>query len=858
MRKDQAKIPGLAFWLLKHILPKEDYVYLNDSFKDMYENMFQTEGRLKAGIWIFGEIVKSLPGFMYAAIYWRMTMFKNYFIMTLRNIRRHKVHSIINIAGLSFGMAVCLLIFLWVQDEFGYDRFHSNKDEIAQVYSELKYSSGDSQIHMGSYYPLAKVLKNECPEVIDAVRYESATGLLLSRGEKRFMNDVVGLADPSFFDIFSFPFVRGNPEAALAENYSVVLTEKMAKKYFGSEDPLGKTLTVNSELDVQVTGVMQDVPTQSSLQFDCIVPYVLAFAPSFKEPEHWGGNPLNTYVLLHKGTDHPQVEQKITAIVEKHMKPDTVKVAFHLHPLTKKHLYSPEGGSLIQSIAIFSAVALFVLLIACINFMNLSTAKAATRVKEVGVRKVVGARKTDLIRQFIGESVMISLITLVVAIVLLAAFLPSFNELLGKQLPLRLLLKPVVALGFLGIALFTGIVSGAYPALYLSAFQPGNILRGLGRAGVRSSLRKILVVVQFSLSIIMIISTVVVFRQLGYVMSTNLGFDRENLAVLRMSQRMQERFEPFRNDLLKNPQVISVTKSMQGPWHIGSTVSAVDWDGKNPDESVSMNWDYVGYDYFATFNMEIIKGRAFSKEYPTDQKEAYIVNEEAVKLMGMDSPVGKRLSVFRNEGKIIGVVKNFHFQPLYHQIKPFVFMLRPDSASFAFVRIRPDNISGTLDSIRNTFTKHEPDFPANLMFFNDVLTRYIYTTEQQTGKISGYFTLVAILISCLGLFGLAAFIAERRTKEIGIRKVVGASVKDVVFMLSRDFTKWVLVSNVIAWPVAYFIMRKFLERYAFRTNIGPEIFVLSGLAAFLIALLTVSYQAIRAARANPADSLRYE
>lgn len=448
MRKDQAKIPGLAFWLLKHVLPREDYVYLNGNFEDIYENMLQAEGRLKAGIWIWGEIVKSLPGFMSAALYWRMTMFKNYFIMTLRNIRRHKVHSIINIAGLSFGMAVCLLVFLWVQDEFGYDRFHSNKDEIAQVYSELKYSSGDSRINMGSYYPLAKVLKNECPEVIDAVRYESATGLLLSRGEKRFMNDVVGLADPSFFDVFSFLFIKGDSNTALAENFSVILTEKMAKKYFGSEDPLGKTLTVNNELDVQVTGVMQDVPTQSSLQFDCIVPYVLAFAPSLKEPEHWGGNPLGTYVLLHKDANHPEVEQKITAIVKKHMKPDTVEVAFHLHPLTKKHLYSPEGGSLIQSIAIFSAVALFVLLIACINFMNLSTAKAATRAKEVGVRKVVGARKTDLIRQFIGESLMLSLITLVIAVILLAAFLPAFNELLGKQLSLRLLLKPVVAFGF--------------------------------------------------------------------------------------------------------------------------------------------------------------------------------------------------------------------------------------------------------------------------------------------------------------------------------------------------------------------------------------------------------------------------
>jgi len=858
MKKDHIKLPWLAFWLLRHVLPRQDFIFLNGSFEDIYENLVHTEGRFKARIWIWREILKSLPGFLSAALYWRMMMFRNDFIMTLRNIRKHSLHSIINIAGLSLGMAVCLLIFLWVQNEFGYDRFHGNRNEIAQVYSEKQYSSGSSQIFMGSYFPLAKVLKSECPEVIDAVRYEFATGLSLRRGEKQFMNDIVGLADPAFFDVFSFLFIKGNPKTALEENYSVVLTENMAKKYFGSEDPIGKTLTLNNELDIQVTGVIENVPSQSSLQFDCIAPYLLRFAPDFKEPEHWGGNPLETYILLHKNIDHVELEKKITSIVEKHAQWETAKVTFHLHPLQKKHMYSPQGGGIIHSLVIFSAVALFVLFIACINFMNLSTAKAATRAKEVGVRKVVGARKTDLVRQFIGESLMLSLITLVIAIVLLAVFLPAFNELLSKQLSLRLLFKPVVALGFLGIALFTGALAGIYPALYLSAFQPRRILRGLIKPGVKSSMRKSLVVVQFSLSIIMIISTVVVFRQMGFVMSTDLGFNRENLVVLRMSQRTQGQFEPFRNDLLNHPQVVSLTRSLQGPWHIGSTVSAVDWDGKAPDESVNMHWDYVGYDYFKTFDMEIIEGRAFSKEFPTDQKEAYIVNEEAVKLIGMDSPIGNRLSVFRNEGKIIGVVKNFNFQPLYHQIKPFVFMLRPDTGSLAFVRIRPENISGTLEHIRNIFTKFEPDSLWDPMFFNEILTRYIYTSEQQTGKISGYFTILAVLISCLGLFGLAAFIAERRTKEIGIRKVVGASMKDVVFMLSKEFTKWVLLSNVIAWPVAYFVAQKFLQKYAFRTNIGPEIYVLSGLAALGIALLTVSYQALKAARANPADSLRYE
>ncbi|UCE42614.1 MAG: ABC transporter permease [Candidatus Aminicenantes bacterium] len=858
MKKNQTKIPGLALWLLRHVLPKQDFIFLNGNFEDMYKHRIHTEGRFKTGIWIWSEIIKSLPGFLYVSFYWRMMMFKNYFIMTLRNIRKHTLHSVINIVGLSIGMAVCLIIFLWVQDELGYDRFHTNKDEIVQVYSEMLYSSGDSRIFMGSYYPLARILKEECPEVREAIRYESASGLLLSHGEKQYTNDAVGLADTSFFDIFSFSFTQGNPTTALAENYSIVLTENMAKKYFGGEDPIGKTITLLNNFDLQVTGVIKDVPTQSSFQFDCIIPYALKYAPDFKEPEHWGGNPLNTYVLLYQDVDRLEVEQKITAIVEKHAQWETAKVTFHLHPLTKKHLYSTQGGGLIQPLLIFSAIALFILLIACINFMNLSTAKAATRAKEVGVRKVIGARKTDLVSQFIGESLMISLITLLIAIILLATFLPTLNEFLEKQFSLRLLLKPVVALGFLGIALFTGALAGAYPALYLSAFQPGNILKGLIRSGAKSSLRKVLVVVQFSLTIIMIIATVVLFRQLGFVMSTDLGFDRENLAVIQMSQQLQERFDPFKIDLLNNPQVQGVTRSLQGPWHIGSTVSAVEWDGKPPDETVSMHWDYVSYDYFATFGMDIIEGRAFSQEYSTDQKEAYIVNEEAVKMMGMESPVGERLSVFRNEGKIIGIVKNFHFQPLYHEVKPFVFMLRPNSGSLAFARIRPEYISGALDHITTTMKKIDPNSQVDLLFFNDVLTNYIYTTERRARKIAGYFTLLALLISSLGLFGLAAFMAERRTKEIGIRKVVGASVKDVVLMLSKDFTKWVLLSNIIAWPVAYFVMKKLLERYAYRTHIGWEIFVLSGLAALLIALLTVSCQAFKSARTNPADSLRYE
>ncbi len=857
MKSKQDRIPGPAAWMLNRMLPPGESILLRCSFEDLYLEKIRSTGKFRAGVWIWGEILRSLPGFLYATIYWRLMMFKNYALIALRNIRKHAVHSTINIVGLSLGMAVCLLIFLWVQDELGYDRFHSNRDEISQVYSELQYSRG-SQIVTGSYYPLARVLKTECPEVREAVRYQSASGMIISRGETHFSNDTAALVDPAFFEMFSFPFIEGSPETALKENNAVVLTEAMAKKYFGNEDPVGQILTVDSRLDLQVTGVIQDVPEQSSLQFDCIVPFVLAFAPDYQEPEHWGGNPFQTFVLLHRDANHPMVEQKITAIAEKYMKSKSFQASFHLFPLKRLHLYSPHGGGLIQSILIFSGIALFVLLIACINFTNLSTAKAITRAKEVGMRKVVGARKSDLVAQFMEESLLISFFTLAIALALLTLFVPAFNHLVGKQLSLSYLLRPTVLFGFLGIAVTTGLLAGMYPALYLSSFQPGRILRGLGRTNLRSSLRKILVVCQFSLSIVLMICTLVVFKQLGFMMHKDLGFERENLLVLRMTDRMQAEYMAIKGDLLQNPKILGVTKSLQGPWNIGSTVGAVDWDGKPPAESVNLFWDYVGYDYFDALALTIIEGRAFSRDFATDQEEAYIVNQEAANLMGMDSPVGARLSVFRKPGRIIGVVKNFHFQPLYHEIKPFVFMLRPDSVSNAFVRIRPEGISGTLDHIRSTVAKYAPDSPADPIFFNDILTNQIYASEQQTGLIAGYFSSLAVLISCLGLFGLAAFMAERRTKEIGIRKVVGASAREVVFMLSRDFSKWVLLSNLFAWPVAYFAMQKVLERYAHRVEMGLELFILPGLAAFAIAMLTVSYQTFKAARSNPVESLRHE
>lgn len=787
-------------------------------------------------------------------------MFKNYLTIALRNIRKYKTYSAINIIGLAVGMACCLLIFFWVQNEFHFDRFHKNKNRIYQVYSELKYQDRQSRVFTGSYYPLAKLLKSDIPEVAEALRYEEADNILVKQGEISTTDNTVGLADPAFFQVFSFPFIKGNAETALTNRNSIVITERMAQKYFANADPLGQVLNVQGQADLVVTGVMQDVPYYSSLQFDGIVPFAWQFGPSGSEPTHWGGNPLQTFVLVSEHAALTNIAPKINDLFKKYNPTDKIQVDFHLHPLTRLHLYSPGGGGLFRLIQISSIIALFVLIIACINYMNLSTARSASRSNEVGLRKVVGAKKSNLVLQFLGESILLAFITMVIAILMVWLVLPTFNDLMDKQLSLNLVFQPIVILGIIGIALITGVVSGSYPALFLSSFQPIQTLKGTSRHSTRSSIfRKILVVSQFALSIFLIISTLILYRQMDFIKHKDLGYQHKDVLCIRMMGNMPGQYETVKYELLQNPKILSVSRSLQHPANIGSSVSALDWDGKNPEESVNMNFEYVDYDYFQTLGMEMVNGRAFSKELATDLREGYIVNQEAVKLMGMDSPVGKRLSVFRQEGRIIGVVKNFHFQSLHQPIRPFVIGGNPGwDKNWMFVKLRPENITETIEYVKSICKKFDcNDSLINFHFLDDALD-HSYQIENQIGQFARYFTMLGILISCLGLYGLASFMSQQRTKEIGIRKVLGASVPGVVAMLSKDFTKWVIFSNLIAWPAAYIASQKLLEIYAYRIAMEFEIFILSGFAALLIALVTVSYQAIRTAQRNPVESLRYE
>lgn len=771
-------------------------------------------------------------------------------------MKRHKGYSFINIAGLAIGMAICILILLWVQDELNFDRFHENAENIYRV------NMNDQ--NYGVVWPIVSIpvgpaLKQEFPEVIDSVRVSDFSGLV-TREEKKF-DEIGAYVDPSFFEIFSFPFVKGDPKTALSAPSSIVITQEMANKFFGTEDPLGKNLKLNNTLDFAVTGVIKDMPRNSHIHFDFLAPFEI-FELRDREPTHWGRFQIYTYVMLQDDTPFKGVEEKIAGILQEHNVREGPKLG--LEPLTRIHLYAVDGGGDMRYVYVFSIIAVFILVIACINFMNLTTARSSTRAKEIGMRKVTGAQRADLIKQFMGESVLISFIALTFSVVLVILLLPAFNNLADKQLVLNPQGNWSLILGFVGIVLFTGLLAGSYPALFLSSFKPVNILSGslvpTSRRTKKTVFRKALVVIQFSISVFLIISTVVIFKQLHFIQNRNLGYQKEHIVYIPLRGNAAQQYETFKSEISQDSRILHVAATSEVPVLIGYVHIGYDWEGKDPKKESRMNELLVDHDFIETMNMTVVQGRDFSKDYATDASEAYIINEAAVKAMDIESPVGKRFTdASMNEGTIIGVVKDFHFRPLHDEIDPLVMFIAPEKFNFFCIRVKSDisDLPGTIGYIESIWNKFTPNFPFKYNFLDSTFDK-LYRSEQKTGSVFGYFTFLAIFISCLGLFGLASQMTEMRTKEIGIRKVLGASVSGITLLLSKDFMKWVVVANVVAWPTAYFAMNKWLQNFAYRTSFGIEIFFLSGILAFVIALITVSFQSIKAAVADPVDSLRYE
>ena len=759
--------------------------------------------------------------------------------------------SLINIFGLAIGMAVCILLLLWVQDEMSYDNFHQNGDNLFRVIQVGVWNDGETYGSPTIPYSLTPVMQEDYPEVIDHVRLRTLSGTMMQVEDKTYLEDIL-LTESSLFKIFSFEMLKGDPQVALKEIHSIILTEDTAHKYFGNEDPMGKVIRYNDRIDFTVTGIAANPPQNSSIIFNMIIPFEIL---GEKKITGWSWE-SSGYVQLQDGTDLSSFSEKIIDTIVRH-RPDNENTVL-LQPLNKVHLYNPLGHpeSLIF-VLIFAAIGIIVLLIACINFMNLTTARSAKRAREVGIRKVVGADKKQLIAQFLSESILLAFVSLIIAFVLVELFLPAFNQLAGKELsvePSNL----TFFLNLIGITLFVGVVSGSYPALYLSSFKPNKVLKSGNAPKTKNKFRTVLVIFQFTISIALIICTATVYNQLKYIQNKDLGYTKDYIVTVPTNVELRESFTAFKEELGNSTKILGVTNASTSPAYVGNVNPAL-WEGKADDESVLFNFYLVEYEFLDVFELELVAGENFRKKYVKGDEIPYIVNEAAIKLMQLEDPIGKRFAMYdeQNEGIIIGVVKDYHFQTLTNEIGPIMITTLDWWRGEAFIKINPNNVTETLGFIEETFNKFASSFQFQYSFLDEDIDE-LYHEFYEMGSIIKYFAILAIFISCLGLFGLASFMTEQRTKEIGIRKVLGSSVSTIVILLSKDFGKWVILGNFIAWPIAYYAMIKFLQMFAYRAEMNIWLFIISGLLALIIALVTVGYQTIKAANSNPVDALKYE
>jgi len=866
------KSPKLGGWLIGIIARYYRMSSLAGDFLEEFEETARSKGSLRAWLWYWGHLLKSIPVFLIDFIFWRFVMFRNYLKISIRNITKHRIHSAINILGLTVGLACCLFILLWVQDELSYDRFNKNLDNLYRVI--LEYPRG-SQTTFTSYAApaAAEWLKNNIPEVVESARFRIVANrpqILVKYGEKQYFEEKFGFGDAELFDLFTFPFLSGDPKTALSNPNSIVLSEDMASKYFGQEDPIGKVLNVENQFDFIVTGIMKNIPNNSHLQFDSLVPFenIESFMPEYGKFLHRHNlHFFRTYILVHEGASIPELKEKVSRYIATQFNEEYTsdyKWRHHLQPVKEIHLHTRGMKDLmkrgdIRYIYIFSFTGILVLLIACINFMNLSTALSCKRAKEVGMRKVVGAHRLNLIGQFFGEAVFSSLLALIMALIIVFASQPAFNSLTGKQIALDISSHKLTFIGFLLIALVTGLLSGSYPAMYLSSIKPVKVLKGaVGLEKGKGFLRKAMVVTQFVIAICLIVCTLIIYNQYKYMRNINLGFDKEHIVYIKLNGNLKEKYQALKNELLQDAHIVNVASSSRILTNAIDWAGDFYWEGKDEqEERLSFSFSSVGYDFIETFKMQIVQGRSFSKDILRKPNEEIIINEAAARFMNVASPVGLAANVNNVKGTIIGVVKNYNFQSLHNEIKPLVLTIEPEAFQFMNIRIHPDNIRDTIRHIEKVCRTFEPGFPFEYHFLDEAF-EILYKSEEQMSRLFNCLTVFAIFIACLGLFGLSLFIAESRFREIGIRKVLGASVPSLIELVSREFVVLVILANIIAWPVAYYVMNRWLQNFAYRASLSAGTFLLSGFLAFIVSLITVSFQSIKAATANPVDSLRYE
>lgn len=806
-------------------------------------------------------------------------MFKNYVITALRNLLRHKEYSLINIFGLAIGMASVILILLFVREELSFDSFQTNRDRIYRLLLSTTHpKTGNTAQRAVGPYRLTKELKVDFQDFDNIIRFAPDDRLLITHNGEQFYEEKFAFVDEKVFEMFSFELLVGNPETVLQDPFSVVISEDIAQKYFGDENPIGKALNFEDN-DFNVTGILAPLPGNTQFDFNMMAS-INCGEQVFSRIvlDNWGEGFVETYVMLPEGKTTAEYENRLATFVAakmERMKRFSPKVV--MQPLPEMYLHSQSisgffpGGDITYVYA-FSAIALFVLLIACINFMNLATARSANRAKEVGLRKVVGAQRGQLVWQFLGESVLLSTLALAIALLLVYLSLEAFNDLSGKSLTFSSLYDSDMSALLLLTALFVGIVAGSYPAIFLSSFQPVSTLSGALTKGIKGGLlRKILVTFQFAVSIFLIVVTAIVYRQLEYSRNAKLGYDKEHVVLLSGTSRdLRETYAQFQTELLSNPGIINGAGSSRvPPGRLRSNIGTRP-EGIPEDQQEGMQTIWTDFDFVETMKFELASGRSFSREHGTDATGAFILNEAAVKKIGWtnETAIGKSFgsSEIRDwdngnfeerDGHVIGVLKDFHFESMHRKIVPTVYFVAPYMAWQYVIRIAPENIPQTLEFIEKKWHEFVPDAPFVYSFVDEKFDE-LYRTEERQGKIFTIFAVLAIFVACLGLVGLASFTAEQRTKEVGIRKVLGATIGNLTLLITKEFTWLVLIAFVFAAPVAWYFMDKWLQEFAYHISLGAGIFIFSGLVCLIIAWLTVSYQAIKVALTNPADALRYE
>lgn len=807
-------------------------------------------------------------------------MIKNYIKMAVRSLQKHKFYSFINVIGLSIGISCCMLITLFIIDELNYDQYHEKSDRIHRVTMESLF--GGNHFNMAvTPAPMAAALISDYPEVEMATRFRNSGTWLMKKaeGDQNIIEQRVVFADSTIFDVFTIPFIEGNPATSLTKRNSLVLSQSTAAKYFVNESALNRTLILDNEETYTITGIYKDMPQNGHFHYDAII--TMLNRESSNDVQ-WTSNNFHTYVLLQSGSDPEVFRAKLPEMIEKYVGPQVMQymgktleelkssgtwIKYHLQSLTDIHLHSQLGVELepnsdIKYIYIFSIIALFLLVIACINFMNLSTARSANRAKEVGVRKVLGSFRSHLIKQFLTESILLTTLSFSIAIGLAILALPLFNSLSGKAL-----LIPFESINFLFICfsgtIIIGLLAGTYPAFFLSGFKPVSVLKGKLAMGTKSGIiRSLLVVFQFSISIILVVGTFTIFKQLNYIQSKKLGFDKEQVLLIENLWALGDQLESFKTQSSSIASISSVSVSgflpVTSSWRSDNGF----WiEGESKDEtSVSMQYWKVDHNYIGTLGMDLIDGRDFSLDFPSDSS-AVVINKRAAKLFGFDNPIGERIVTQNREGQevvynVVGVIDNFHFQSMKENIDALCLVLG-NSPGFAMLKTNSKDIRNTLSQVEEQWKTLAPDQPFVYSFLDEEFDD-MYQSEQRIGTIFWVFASLAIFIASLGLFALAAFTAEQRTKEIGVRKVLGASVKSIVFLLSKEFIKLIGIAFLIAAPLAWWGISTWLESYTYKTTIGFEIYLIAGIVAFLVAWLTMSYQSIKAAMSSPVNALRSE